>query len=106
MDPSSYRNTTSSRGYNYHYYFSAAQEAKLTLLLLHGFPSSANDWHNQVTSLRAHGYGFIVPDMLGYGSTAKPTDANEYKARLIVQDLIDILDAEKITRCVVIGHDW
>ncbi|KAF7784605.1 hypothetical protein Agabi119p4_770 [Agaricus bisporus var. burnettii] len=106
MDSSSYKDFITSRGYNYHYYFAPGQETKPTLLLLHGFPSLANDWHNQVTSLRAHGYGFIVPDMLGYGGTAKPTDANDYKQSLMVKDLIDILDAEKITRCVVIGHDW
>lgn len=106
MNPNNYKDLTTSRGLNYHYYFSAPKEQKLTLLLLHGFPSLAKDWNNQVTALQEHGYGFIVPDMLGYGGTAKPTDPNEYKSSLIVKDLIDILDAEKVEHCVTIGHDW
>uniref|UniRef100_A0A0W0FKN7 Uncharacterized protein n=1 Tax=Moniliophthora roreri TaxID=221103 RepID=A0A0W0FKN7_MONRR len=35
------------------------------------------------------GYSTIVPDMLGYGNTAKPTDAAEYKPSLIVKDIPD-----------------
>ncbi|KAJ3565460.1 hypothetical protein NP233_g7616 [Leucocoprinus birnbaumii] len=106
MDASRYKDLTTSRGLNYHYYFSAAQGNKLTLLLLHGFPSLSYDWHNQVTYLEERGYGLIVPDMLGYGGTAKPEDPHQYKSSLIVQDLIDILDAEDMKQSVVIGHDW
>lgn len=106
MDASRYKDLTTSRGLNYHYYFSAAKEAKPTLLLLHGFPSLSYDWHNQVTYLEERGYGLIVPDMLGYGGTAKPEDPNQYKSSLIVQDFIDILDAENVKQSVVIGHDW
>ena len=44
--------------------------------------------------------------MLGYGGTSKPTDPVAYKPSLIVRDLIDILDAEKVDKAVFIGHDW
>lgn len=106
MDPASYKDLTTSRGLNYHYYFSVARDARPTLLFLHGFPSSSYDWHNQVTYFQELGYGLVVPDMLGYGGTAKPSDPQQYKSSLIVRDIIDILDAEKVERCIVIGHDW
>jgi pimeloyl-ACP methyl ester carboxylesterase len=106
MDSSNYKVCTTSRGLNYHYYFSAAKDNKPTITLLHGFPSSSFDWHNQVAHLQQLGYGAIVPDMLGYGGTAKPVDPSQYQFKLIVKDIVDIIDAEGVERAVVIGHDW
>lgn len=106
MDPNSYKDIKTSRGLNYHYYFSPATGNKPTLALLHGFPSTSYDWRFQVAFFKERGYGLIVPDMLGYGGTAKPTDPVEYKASLITKDIIDILDAENIDRVIAIGHDW
>ena len=106
MNATSYKDLTSSRGLNYHYYFVPAQDSKHTLLFLHGFPNTSNDWRHQAVFFGAKGYGLIVPDMLGYGGTAKPANAEEYKASLIVKDVVDILDGEKIQKVIVIGHDW
>ncbi|KAF9260819.1 alpha/beta-hydrolase [Marasmius fiardii PR-910] len=106
MDPSSYKDIETSRGLNYHYYFSPATSGKLTLVFLHGFPSTSFDWRFQVAFFKQKGYGLIVPDMLGYGGTAKPTATVEYKPSLITKDVIDILDTEKIDKAVIIGHDW
>ncbi|KAK7051648.1 hypothetical protein VNI00_004627 [Paramarasmius palmivorus] len=106
MEASAYKDVKTSRGLNYHYYFSPAAEGKPVLVFVHGFPSTSYDWRYQVSFFKGKGYGLIVPDMLGYGGTAKPTDPAEYKASLISKDIIDILDAEEIEKAVVIGHDW
>jgi pimeloyl-ACP methyl ester carboxylesterase len=44
--------------------------------------------------------------MLGYGGTAKPANAEAYRPSLIVKDIVDILDAEKIQKAIVVAHDW
>uniref|UniRef100_A0A0W0FKQ5 AB hydrolase-1 domain-containing protein n=1 Tax=Moniliophthora roreri TaxID=221103 RepID=A0A0W0FKQ5_MONRR len=106
MDTKSYKGIKTTRGLNYHYYHSSASAGKPFLVLLHGFPSTSYDWRHQVAFFKAKGYGLIVPDMLGYGGTAKPTDPAAYKPSLIVKDIIDILDAENIKKAVFIGHDW
>lgn len=91
----------------YHYYFSAANPpANSTILFVHGFPSTSNDWRHQVAHFKSLRYGLVVPDMLGYGGTAKPTDTASYRHSLICKDMIDILDAEDVTHSIVIGHDW
>ncbi|EKM57395.1 uncharacterized protein PHACADRAFT_194943 [Phanerochaete carnosa HHB-10118-sp] len=74
MDPSLYKNVITSRNLTYHYYFSPAQPQKPTLLFCHGFPSTIHDWRHIAPQLQGKGYGVVVPDMLGYGETAKPTD--------------------------------
>ncbi|KAF5353747.1 hypothetical protein D9758_008692 [Tetrapyrgos nigripes] len=95
-----------TRGLNYHYYAVPANSGKPTLLFLHGYPSSRYDWRHQVSFFQDRGYGLIVPDMLGYGGTAKPLDPQFYASSLISKDIVDILDAEGTNQAVLIGHDW
>ncbi|EKM50572.1 uncharacterized protein PHACADRAFT_104575 [Phanerochaete carnosa HHB-10118-sp] len=106
MDPSLYKDTITSRRLTYHYYFSPARPSKPTLLLCHGFHSTAYDWRRIVPHLKEKGYGILAPDMLGFGETAKPTDPAAYVPSLISRDIVDILDAENLEKVVAIGHDW
>jgi soluble epoxide hydrolase/lipid-phosphate phosphatase len=98
-----------SRGLKFSYYAakSSVVPAKSTLLLLHGWPDSAEVWFDLAyNSLLVQGYGVIIPDMLGYGDTDKPLDPALYKYKLMIRDLLDILDFEGIARCIPLGHDW
>ncbi|KAL0951357.1 hypothetical protein HGRIS_008061 [Hohenbuehelia grisea] len=107
MDPAHYKDLKTSRGVNYHYYVQQKSDGDSpVLLLLHGFPSTSYDWRFQVAFFKERGFGLIVPDMLGYGKTDKPTETEPYKGTLISKDIIDILDAENVRQAVVIGHDW
>ncbi|EPQ53391.1 hypothetical protein GLOTRDRAFT_45684 [Gloeophyllum trabeum ATCC 11539] len=106
MDQSSYKDAVTTRGIKYHYYFSPPKDSKPILLFLHGFPSTSWDWRHIVPFFKERGYGVIVPDMLGYGGTDKPTDPQQYKLSLIAKDLVDILDAEKVEKVISVSHDW
>ena len=108
LDPASYKNTTTSRGITYSYYFAPpASGDKRFLVLLHGWPGLSYDYRFQVDFFKDAGYGLIIPDMLGYGGTDKPTDLEAYKSSLITRDIVDILDRESVgDDAVVIGHDW
>ncbi|KAI0341820.1 alpha/beta-hydrolase [Trametopsis cervina] len=106
MDPSKYKTTNTSRGFTYNYYVAPPKSSKPTILFCHGFPSTSRDWEKQVQFFEDRGYGVIVPDMLGYGDTSKPTDVDAYVPSLIVKDLVEVLDAEGIQKAIAIGHDW
>ncbi|KAK0210884.1 Alpha/Beta hydrolase protein [Desarmillaria ectypa] len=106
MDSSLYKDFTTSRGFVYHYLLSAPKDGKPYLLFLHGFPSTSFDWRHQIPFFTKEGYGLIVPDMLGYGGTSKPTDPTDYRASLITKDIVELIDAENAARVVAIGHDW
>jgi pimeloyl-ACP methyl ester carboxylesterase len=106
MDSSKYKQLATTTGQNYNYYFSAAEGPKLTVLFVHGFPSTSYDWRHQVTYFQTRGYGVIVPDQLGYGGTSKPTDTESYRATKMAKSIVDILDAEGMEKVVAIGHDW
>lgn len=106
MDPSLYKDVTTSRGLTYHYWAFRAEGPKPTLLLCHGFPSTSRDWRFIVPFFIEEGYGIVAPDMLGYGGTDKPEEPAAYRGSALIEDLVDILDAEGVDRAVIIGHDW
>jgi pimeloyl-ACP methyl ester carboxylesterase len=76
------------------------------VLLLHGFPDSGNLWRHQVPVLAVAGYQLIVPDLRGYGHSAKPADVDAYGLLHLAGDVIGILDQLGIDRAHVVGHDW
>ena len=106
MDPSLAKTLKTTRGLAYRYYYSPAKDSKPTIFFAHGFPSTADSWHKQASFFQTHGYGVVVPDLLGYGGTDKPTDVDVYRLKLVVGDLMEIFDHEKLDKIVAIGHDW
>lgn len=94
-------------GTTYRYlYTKAASPEKPTLIFLHGFPSAAWDWRHQISYFAPLGYGVIVPDLLGYGGTDKPSDLEAYKMRKMSAELAQLLDHIGVKTVIGIGHDW
>ncbi|EIW56049.1 alpha/beta-hydrolase [Trametes versicolor FP-101664 SS1] len=106
MDPALYKEVAVQRGFTYRYYHSPPAQGKPTLLFVHGFPSTAYDWHKQVAYFQPLGYGILAPDLLGAGGTAKPLDFNAFRMNAMARDVMDILAAEGVQKVVGISHDW
>ncbi|KAL5115375.1 hypothetical protein ACEQ8H_006751 [Pleosporales sp. CAS-2024a] len=95
-----------SRGYNYTYYTADGHGTLPTLFFQHGWPDHAAMWEGVAASLISAKYPIIIPDLLGYDGTDKPTDPAAYQWSGMTQDLVEIMDAEKASKVVSIGHDW
>jgi pimeloyl-ACP methyl ester carboxylesterase len=76
------------------------------VLLVHGWPDSAQLWRNQVPALTAAGYRVITPDLRGFGGSARPDDKASYQLANSVADMAAILDAADAPAAHVVGHDW
>jgi pimeloyl-ACP methyl ester carboxylesterase len=76
------------------------------VLLVHGWPDSAQLWRNQVPVLTAAGYRVITPDLRGFGHSARPDEVASYKLANSVADMAAILDAVGVPAAHVVGHDW
>lgn len=76
------------------------------IVLLHGFPDTHNVWREQFSALAAAGYQVIAPDLRGYGESDVPRDAESYGIAHLRTDVIALLDAMKIERAYLVGHDW
>lgn len=107
MDTLTKKTITTKRGFEYTYYVSPAADSKPTLLLQHGWPDEAAEWEGLIINyLRLAGYGTITPDLLGYGSTSKPTDPAAYKYVDLAAEMVEILNSEKVDKVISLGHDW
>ncbi|KAI5921347.1 epoxide hydrolase-like protein [Camillea tinctor] len=98
------KKTIQTARFNYTYYVSAPSPNRPTLLLLHGFPDDAHLWNGIAAKLGQ--YHLIVPDLIGYAGTSKPTDPAAYSHAEQTSDLIEILDAEGVGQVISVGHDW
>jgi pimeloyl-ACP methyl ester carboxylesterase len=76
------------------------------VLLLHGWPDSAELWRNQVPALTAAGFRVIAPDLRGFGRSGRPDGKDSYQLANSVADVAAVLDAVGVTAAHVVGHDW
>jgi len=106
MDAFQKKTLKTSRGYTYTYYVANGDKSLPTLIFHHGWPDHAAMWKDVATGLRSTNHAMIIPDMLGYDGTDKPTDPAEYRFDKITKDITEILDAEGSPKVVSIGHDW
>ncbi|EOA83082.1 hypothetical protein ACJQWK_00320 [Exserohilum turcicum] len=101
---------TTSRSLTYAFYDSIRvterSDFSHTLLLLHGYPDSAQIWSEVAPKLLSSAYRIVIPDLLGYGDTDKPTDPAAYDSKSMAIDLAELLASEGIAHAIAIGHDW
>jgi pimeloyl-ACP methyl ester carboxylesterase len=76
------------------------------VLLLHGFPDSADLWRNQIPALVAAGYRVVAPDLRGFGESDKPEETDAYRIPNLLGDVVGIMDQLEVGRANVVGHDW
>ena len=73
------------------------------LILLHGWPETSYEWHNQLRSLSAH-FTVYAPDNRGFGSTDKPRI--RITRDLLARDVVRFMDALGLRDAFLAGHDW
>ncbi|MGH7984913.1 MAG: alpha/beta fold hydrolase [Candidatus Binataceae bacterium] len=76
------------------------------VVMCHGFPELWYSWRHQIRALADAGLRAIAPDQRGYGETDCPPEITAYTQRQLVADLVGMLDALAIEKCVIVGHDW
>jgi pimeloyl-ACP methyl ester carboxylesterase len=75
-----------------------------SMTLLHGFPSCSYDWATVAGPLAEH-YALLLPDLLGFGASEKPTD-HDYSIHEQA-DLVEALWArEGVTATTIVAHDY
>jgi len=76
------------------------------VVLLHGWPDTAELWRYQTPALEAGGYRVIAPDLRGFGESSRPVDVAAYTAPRMVGDVLGVLDRLAVERAHLVGHDW
>jgi pimeloyl-ACP methyl ester carboxylesterase len=92
----------SNRGVRIHY---EVEGNGPPLVLVHGLLSHLEEWHElgYVDSLKKD-FTLILVDMRGHGRSDKPHDPEAYKLRLLVADVIAVMDALNISKTHFLGY--
>lgn len=89
------------------HYLDEGPAAAAPVLLMHGEPTWAYLYRHMVGPLVAAGHRVVVPDLVGFGRSDKPTEVSDYTyARHVAwmrQLLVDRLDLQDAT---FFGQDW
>lgn len=81
-------------------------DPRQAILMLHGFPEFWIAWQSVMEAL-GNEYLIIVPDQRGYNLSDAPFGAEHYKARLLVGDMVTLMDRMIGERSFSLaGHDW
>jgi haloacetate dehalogenase len=72
------------------------------LVLLHGYPQTAQMWRKVAPALLQE-HSVICPDLRGYGDSDKPRDG--YDKRTMARDIHEAMAALGHDRYAVVGHD-
>ena len=92
--------TVTARGID----FNVAEAGEgLPVLLLHGWPQNHYLWRSLLTD-PPEGLHLFAPDLPGYGWSSPPP--HRWAKEDVKDDILALLDALAIERCVLVGHDW
>ena len=97
------RTVTLSQGYELHY---LEHGSGPPVVFVHGSGPGVNAYSNFFPNYRqiaAAGYRALLPDMVGFGWSSKPTGL-DYTLDLFTSTLLEFLDRLEISRCVLVGN--
>lgn len=87
------------------HYASAGERGAPLMLFVHGFPEAWFEWERQLEYFGSTHFA-VACDLRGFNLSSKPAAVEAYRARLLVQDLTDLMDALGYRDAVVVAHDW
>jgi pimeloyl-ACP methyl ester carboxylesterase len=87
------------------HYQEAGKVNATPLILIHGFASSTLVWSKVFLNLADAGYRVIAPDMLGYGYTSKPRNA-QYTIEGQAHMITGLMDRLGIDKATIVGSSY
>lgn len=75
------------------------------VLLLHGFPEAAFIW-DEVMQRLAPRLACVAPNLRGYVGSSAPADVSAYRAKLVIGDVVALIDDIGAPLDLLVAHDW
>jgi len=89
-------------------YEQAGPPGAYPIVLLHGFPYDPRAFDEVIPFINTAGFRTIVPYLRGYGRTQflSPDTMRSGEQAAVGHDLLEMLDALKVTDAILAGFDW
>ncbi|MGY0637722.1 MAG: haloalkane dehalogenase [Paraglaciecola chathamensis] len=88
-----------------HYLDEGSKDGEV-VLLLHGEPSWSFLYRNMIAPITDKGYRVIVPDLIGFGRSDKPTKRSDYTYQRHLDWLRNILSQLSLENIILVCQDW
>jgi haloalkane dehalogenase len=76
------------------------------VFLLHGMPSWGFLWRKVMPPLLAAGYRCVVPDLIGFGRSDKPTKIEDYTYDRHTAAMLAVIEQLDLNEINFVFHDW
>jgi len=86
----------------HHTVYSASNQSKKWITFIHGAGGSSSIWFNQVRFFKIH-FNILLIDLRGHGKSATSSDGTQYTYDQIIDDIIEVLDKNKIKKSHFVG---
>ena len=77
-----------------------------TVLILHGEPAWSFMFRRTIAVLAGAGLRVVVPDLVGFGRSDKPSRQADYSYESHVRWLTEFVTALQLHDAILVGHDW
>jgi pimeloyl-ACP methyl ester carboxylesterase len=75
------------------------------VLMIHGFPDFWYSWRHQMEGL-AEEFQVVAIDQRGYNRSDAPKGVEQYDIRLLVEDVVAVVEHLGHETATIVGHDW
>ena len=75
------------------------------ILFVHGFPEFWYEWKNQLEEF-GKDHQAVAVDLRGYNLSSKPIDPDQYKMRILTEDLRQLVEHLGHQKFILVAHDW
>ncbi|MEM7657651.1 MAG: haloalkane dehalogenase [Bacteroidota bacterium] len=76
------------------------------VLMLHGEPSWSFLYRKMIPIVANAGYRVIVPDLIGFGKSDKPTEQSDYTYQRHVDWVLGLIEQLDLQRITLVCQDW
>lgn len=98
------KNSKSKDGFNLCYETWGERNDNPVLFFLHGLGGDLDAWQFVREKFRDGKYFSIAMDIRGHGNSDHPGDFTSYRLENLADDVVSIMDQERIDKVVLIGH--
>ena len=86
----------------HHTLYPATNNSKKWITFIHGAGGSSSIWFNQVRFFKSY-FNVLLIDLRGHGRSAASPEGTQYTFDKIIEDLIEVLDHNKINKSHLVG---
>jgi 2-succinyl-6-hydroxy-2,4-cyclohexadiene-1-carboxylate synthase len=83
--------------------FNLKNPASLTLIFLHGFSGSSNDWQ-KIIKLFKDDFQCILIDLIGHGKSSSPENVFQYNSDSVISQISSVTSKLRLEKVILVGY--